>query len=294
MIVGIDVGGTKTHVLVTEGDEVLEDFAVPTSRWMHGTLAEGRGNAERLVDLLKHIPGAAEAALVVGAHGLDSDAQVAEFNREMSRVHRGMLSTVNDVELVGPAAGLEKSIQVIVGTGSKVVGRGADGELIDAGGYGYLIGDPGSAPAIAREAVRAVLAARDRGEEPDLLAEMLMTEMAAEDIPALSFAFGSQATLARWARVGPLVFNAADEGSAIAAEVIEASAAVLAQDVLHAVRRGAVGEVVVCAGGVVTNQPRFFSAFEAAVLALDLGLTVRLLRIPPVHGAIALGHRLGK
>lgn len=292
MIVGVDVGGTKTHVQIVDGAVVVDDFVVPTSSWVQGTLAEQDGNAGRLIDLFSHLPGASDAALVVGAHGLDSDAQVAAFDHQLGRVHRGPFSTVNDVELVGPAAGLDESIQVIVGTGSKVVGRGPHGELLDAGGYGYLIGDPASAPAIAREAVRAVLWARDRGEAPDLLAHMLMAEMGADDIPTLAFLFGEEATLARWASLGPLVFDAADGGSSIAADVIAEAAAVLAQDVLHVAGRGATGEVVVCAGGVITHQPRLFRAFEAAVVELGLGLKVTLLTAPPVQGAVALGRRL--
>lgn len=292
MIVGVDVGGTKTHVLAVDGAVVVDDFVVPTSSWVQGTLAEQDGNAARLLGLFLHLPGGSKAALVVGAHGLDSDAQVAAFDRQLERVHGGPFSTVNDVELVGPAAGLDESIQVIIGTGSKVVGRGPHGELLDAGGYGYLIGDPASAPALAREAVQAVLSARDRGEAPDLLARMLMAEMEAEDIPTLAFLFGEESTLARWASLGPLVFDAADGGSSIAAKVIDESAAVLAEDVRNVAARGARGDAVVCAGGVVTHQPRLFRAFEAAVVELGLGLTVTLLTAPPVQGAVELGRRL--
>lgn len=57
---------------------------------------------------------------------------------------------VNDFELVAPAAGFDEAIAVIVGTGSKVIGRTANRERVSAGGHRFLFNDPGSAPGLAR------------------------------------------------------------------------------------------------------------------------------------------------
>ena len=58
------------------------------------------------------------------------------------------------------------------------------------------------------------------------------------------------------------------------------------------IRRGALGDVVVCAGGVITGQPLLREALWRHVDALDLGLTMRTLDVPPVAGAVALARRL--
>jgi len=198
---------------------------------------------------------------------------------------------VNDVELVAPAAGLDEAIAVIVGTGSKIVGHTANRDLVSAGGHGFLFNDPGSAPGLAREAVKAVLDAHDDGDEPDVLGRNLMNHFAVTDIVGLSFAFSGDPRLSTWAALGPLIFTSADEGSVIAESVIDRAARQLARDVSRVHSRGAVGNVI-CAGGVITNQPRLYQALTRHIDNLDLGLSVDLLTVAPVAGAIALARKL--
>jgi len=53
------------------------------------------------------------------------------------------------------------------------VGRDTEGAAVYVGGWGWCFGDEGSAAGLVREAAKASLAARDRGERPDLLAALL-------------------------------------------------------------------------------------------------------------------------
>lgn len=292
MIVGIDVGGTKTHVRVEHAGSVVLDSAVPTSAWQHGGLLDDDENSTRLLALLAAIDGTDEAPLVVGAHGLDNDQQVEQLRRLLSERHHGPVGAVNDVELLAPAAGLAHAIAVVVGTGSKVVGHSVLGETVSAGGYGFLLNDPGSAAALARDAVRAVIGACDEGHAPDGLGHLLMTHFGVQDEVALCYAFTADATLTAWAALAPLVFTAADGGSELAIGVVDAAATELAKGVGQVHARGAVGTDVVCAGGVVVNQPRLFRALVRDIDALGLGLSVHLIDVPPVLGAVALAQCL--
>jgi glucosamine kinase len=292
LIVGIDIGGTKTHLRVEDTGRVVLDTSVPTSDWQRGGLLDDDANASRLLSILSDVPGAAAAPLVVGAHGLDSAWQTLAFSQLMAARHRGPVRAVNDVELLGPAAGFDDAIAVVVGTGSKVVGHTAAGELVSAGGYGFLLSDPGSAAALAREAVRAVLDARDRGEFPDALGRSFMEHFGVGDEVALSYAFCSNVRLTAWGAMAPLVFTAADSGSVLAVGVIDAAAKELASEVGQVHTRGAVGADVVCAGGVIANQPRLYRALERHIDDLGLGLAVHLLQVAPVMGAIALARRI--
>ncbi len=210
----------------------------------------------------------------------------------MTARHAGLVLAVNDVELVAPAAGLDQAIAVIVGTGSKVVGHDAAGATVSAGGHGFLLSDPGSAASLARDGVKALLDAYDLGETPDVLAREFMNYFEVSDIIELSYAFAADARLATWAPLAPLVFSAADAGSELAASVIEASAKELARDVARVHSRGAVGSDVICAGGVITNQPRLYRALVRHIDDLQLGLTVGLLTVAPVVGAVALARKL--
>lgn len=292
MIVGIDVGGTKTHVRVEDGGVVVLDTAVPTSAWQHGGLLDDDENTTRLLDLLAGIDGAHEAPLVVGAHGLDSDRQATQFRRLLVERHGGPVQAVNDVELLAPAAGFDDAIAVVVGTGSKVVAHTAFGEGLSAGGYGFLLNDPGSAAALARDAVRAIVEARDAGDPPDELGRLLMAHFGVTDEVALCYAFTADATLTAWAVIAPLVFTAADRGSALAVGVVDSAAKELAKGVGQVHARGAVGTDVVCAGGVIVNQPRLFEALVRDIGDLGLGLSVHLIDVAPVLGAVALAQHL--
>lgn len=294
MIVGIDLGGTKTRVIAEEDGTSLLDVAVPTRSWQSGTLLEDEKNPQRLLSLLDGLAGSRTAAIAIGARDLDNDRQLREFNTRVSQEHGGPVLAVNDVELLAPAAGLENAIAVIVGTGSKVVGHDAAGAVISAGGHGYLLDDEGSAPWLARAAMGRVLDAHDQGRAPDALALRFMEHFGVDDVVDAGCAFATTVGLNSWARLCPLVFEAADAGSQLAVDVIADAARFLADDVALVHRRGALGTDVLCAGGVVTHQPRLFQALAQDVDDLALGLAVRLLTVPPVLGALALARKLAQ
>jgi len=292
LFVGIDIGGTKTHVLVEEDNHVILDRVLPTSAWQCGGLLDDDENVTRLLATIADVAGAASAPLVIGAHGLDSEWQTLEFQLSLTSRHLGPVRAVNDVELLGPAGGFDDAIAVIVGTGSKVVAHTSEGASLSAGGYGFLLSDPGSAAMLARQAVRAVLNARDAGLQPGALAHGLMNHFGVDDEIALSYAFTANARLTSWGALAPIVFAAADDGSTLAAKVVDDAAKELAFGVGQVCERGAVGADVVCAGGVISNQPRFYRALARQIDDLGLGLTAHLLTVAPVTGALALARRM--
>jgi glucosamine kinase len=292
VIVGIDLGGTKTRIVAESGGSTVLDLTVPTGQWQHGFLLDEDENTDRLLALFADLEGSSAATLAVGAHGLDSDLQTTEFRARLVARHAGQVLAVNDVELVAPAAGLQQAIAVIVGTGSKTVGHDSSGALVSAGGHGFILNDPGSAASLARDALRAVLDAHDDGDDPDVLGRDLMNHFGVADVVDLSYAFSTDPRLSAWAALGPQVFASADAGSLIAASVIDESARLLARDVGRVHARGALGDTVICAGGVITNQPRLYRALTRHIDNLDLGLDVKLLTVAPVLGAVALARNL--
>jgi glucosamine kinase len=293
VLVGVDVGGTKTHVLATDDEGTLLDRVVPTASWRRGGLLADDGNVPRLLTLFSALPGSADASLVVGAHGLDSERQVADFAAALRPARPGPSLGVNDVELLVPAAGFEAGLAMVVGTGSKVVGHDAVGRVVAAGGFGFLLSDWGSAPALAFAAARAVLDAHDAGAEPDELAHALMAQVGASDLLGVAEAFSYDVDIHAWAARAPLLFDAASAGSALADAVIAEAADRLALAVAHVLRRGALGADVVCAGGVITAQARMFDAVSAAVARRTPGVRTHLLDVPPARGALVLARALG-
>ena len=84
------------------------------------------------------------------------------------------IDVVGDMETALVAAFEDgPGVIVIAGTGSIAYGRDKQGRTLRAGGWGFAIGDEGSAHWIGREAVSAVLRASDRGGESPSLAAAL-------------------------------------------------------------------------------------------------------------------------
>lgn len=293
MLVGVDIGGTKTQVLVRDHGADVLDTVVPSETWQRGGLFGDPDNAARLVELFAHaVPDRAATPVAIGAHGCDFAEQCVAFERAVSSVWTGPVRVVNDAQLLGPAYGIDESIAMIVGTGSIVTGLSDGGTAISAGGHGWLLDDPGSAPGIAREAVRAVLRALDTARPRDGLAESLMAVYGVRHEVDLSHRFTDGPTIGGWGALAPTVFSAADEGSSLAAEVVDDAARQLVDNVAQVRRRGAVGTKIVAAGGVITNQPRLLDAVRRYAAADDPDLEVALLDVPPVRGAVELAARM--
>ena len=292
--IGVDVGGTKTHLRIERGSQRLADKVIPTaSWWLPGSPIEAPGNAAALVDACGDTTA---SALVVGAHGIDSVRAADAMAAELRRLVDGSVQVLNDAALVGPAAGyLGQVITVISGTGSIVLARDARGEEVRLGGHGYLLGDEGAAPALVRDLARELLRALDRGQHDPIALQALMDATglpaSAEPEEDLAAALHQRSSITDWGRLAPAVFAAADAGSPLACAVIERHAAELVALVELLLARGAEPEAVVLAGGVVTAQPRMADALRAGITAGHPRLPVVLLTRPPVEGAVLLARQ---
>ncbi|CAL4861101.1 BadF/BadG/BcrA/BcrD ATPase family protein [Microbacterium sp. MM2322] len=289
-IVGVDVGGTKTHLrAIVDGDIV--DRVVPSDLWRAGAIFDDVQNFDRLAQLVTDTVGTSPAVTVVGAHGIDSTRQRHQATALLDERMPGVVAVVNDAVLLAPAMRLEAAVCVIAGTGSAVVGFDVDGEPVTADGYGWLIADDASAPGISRRAAVALLRAVDRqgaAAMTDPLAARFLTAFDALDHVDLALRFQADASEASWGGFAPEVFAAAAAGSTIAHEVVAASALHLA-DAVRAVRgRGARGTDVIAAGGVITAQPLLADLLRAELRERDGALRFHVLDEPPVAGALAL------
>ncbi|MGB4136790.1 MAG: BadF/BadG/BcrA/BcrD ATPase family protein, partial [Microbacterium sp.] len=263
------------------------------SSW-RGELGDPVADAEGLRGLLldRLGPTALGAPLAVGAHGCENTEQCLALERELRRRGDGPVLVVNDAELMAPAAGLPGAIGMVAGTGSIATARTRDGEMLSAGGWGWLLGDEGSAPALVREAVRAVLARADRDGGDDVLGSLLMAAFDARDGAELALAATQTASPEDWGRHAPLVFDAADAGSTLAVAVVEEAGSALALLADALLVRGIEAVDVVAGGSVIERQPRLQEALRSALAQRRPGIRLTILSAPPVRGAIALARTI--
>jgi N-acetylglucosamine kinase-like BadF-type ATPase len=265
------------------------DVTEPSLEWDAEPEPEAaRWIAERV---RRHTPAAARiVALAFGAQGINRTETGKTLERELAALGYNT-TAVNDASLIVAAAGFTTGIGVIAGTGAIAVGADAEGRFMASGGWGWIIGDEGSAAGLVREATRSALRANDEGRPDDGLLGHLIAAFGVADAERLTRRVNDDPTVDNWAPHAPAIFTAADAGSALARAVITDGGEALAALVDQLLARGAAGRDVVVAGSVIVNQPRLREAFTAALTARHPQLKVHVLQDAPVEGAVQLARR---
>ena len=291
-VVGIDVGGTKTHLRALAGRERVADRVSGSAGWRPHEPGAAAGRLAALVrDALP--ADTPPSAVAVGGHACETPRQCEAIRAELQERLGVPALVVGDAELLVPAAGLDKGVGLVAGTGSVAVGRLPDGGAVQVGGWGAVLGDEGGAAGLVREAARAVWAAYDRGEERDALATGLVAAFGVAEVPALGAALEAATDVsADWGRHSPVVFGAAEAGSPLARAVIADGGRALASLVVRLAGRGVAVDEVVVAGGTVLAQPALYEAFTSALAESLPSARPQRLRVPPVEGAVTLARSL--
>ncbi|MFD3617605.1 N-acetylglucosamine kinase [Streptomyces sp. NPDC058676] len=292
LVVGIDVGGTKTHLRAFAGERSVADHVRPSSGWRpHDPVAAAAWLASLVAEALP--AGVRPSAVAVGGHACETPRQCAQIRTALQLHFDAPALVMGDAELLVPAAGLDRGVGLVAGTGSVAVGRLDDGSPVQVGGWGAVLGDEGGSAGLVREAVRAAWAAHDRGEEPDALAKSLVAAFGVAEVPALGAALESAEDVsAEWGRHAPVVFAAAEAGSPLARTVITEGGRALAALVGRLATRGVPVDDVVIAGSTVLAQPALYDAFVSSLAERVPGARTRPLGVAPVEGAVAMARSL--
>jgi glucosamine kinase len=301
---GIDGGGTKTTCAVGDERQVL---ATATTGGSNIVRVGERQARESLVQAVRQACAGAGIAPVqiertcVGGSGAARPEMSAAVRGILREVLAGTIEVVGDMEIALEAAvGDGPGVVVIAGTGSIAYGRNARGETARVGGWGFAIGDEGSAHWIGREAVRAVLRAAD---ELDGSAEARAAFERSAFVAGLMkrWGVGSLADLARagnaipppdFAALFPAVACVED---GLASQVLTSAGQELARQAEVVMRRLFAREAgrvpVAMTGGVFRHAPRVREVFYNELRARDARAEVIAEVVEPVEGALARARR---
>jgi N-acetylglucosamine kinase-like BadF-type ATPase len=187
-------------------------------------------------------------------------------------------------------------IVVIAGTGTITYGRNARGETADASGWGYLIGDEGSAFWIAKQALAAACRAYDQRGPATLLVKALTAAAGVDDLWELhALIYSGRISRAEIAALAVPVNEVASAGDAIARGILGQAGRELglAAGVVAGrlgMRRGMT--VVGTVGGVFQGSPVVRGAFRRQVRRWVPRAVLAPPRFAPVIGSILLALRL--
>ena len=257
VLIGADVGGTKTAVVVSVDGELVAREEGPGA-----AVRPGRAlvSAAVIADVARRALSAAGRirgdVLVVGAAGARRPAEQGELQSALRG--EGMADTVivtTDIAIALEGAfGEGPGIVVSAGTGSVAVGRDAAGVLHRMGGYGWQMGDEGSGYAIGRAALGAVSRAWDgRSPETQLTPRMLEATRSADFDTLVRWA--ASAGPAEVASLAPTVLEVASRGDVVAQGIADYAARELSQLALNLIPRleGAGRIPVVVTGGLLAS-----------------------------------------
>lgn len=294
---GVDGGSTKTLAVAAdeEGRVLGVGRAGPSNYHVVGL----DGAVENInASLGEASPGGVDVA-AVGLAGMDTEYDFQLFEREAApRIAARQVLVRHDAEiaLVGATAG-GPGIIVIAGTGSAAGGRNREGRYLRCGGWGYILGDEGSAYWLGRNALTAVLRASDGRGPETMLTGLVLGELGLsrpDEIVRRVYVEGM--TVKEIAGLAPLVVRAAEAGDGVARGLVEEAARLLAEHVWALAGRLGLGVEepvdVAPVGGVFRAGPTVLEPFKRYV-AERVKARIIEPRFPPAVGALLIAYMEG-
>ncbi|WP_323959043.1 ATPase [Arthrobacter sp. JZ12] len=279
-VIGVDIGGTKTHGIRWSGGAVVAEARTGSANVQN---VSGEEAASRLGELFA-VLGGGVARVVVGAGGVDTDDDADALRRLIAPHAPGAsIDIVHDTRLILAAGEALTGIALIAGTGSVAWGADGNGRQARAGGWGYLLGDEGSAYWVAREGVRATLRRFNRGQALGALGIAVLKATGLAHPEQLIALFHGGSSRQFWAGQAGVIFEAADAGDPDALAIVEQGAAHLVGLVKDVGTVLQLHGPVVVGGGLATHQATLRTMLHEGLA--DNGFTdVRFLRTDPVYG----------
>jgi len=294
IVVGIDAGASKTRA-----------FAVDRAGTVVGRGAGGGGNLLTSPDpqgaiaaaLAEALGGRAADAVVLSCAGGDREAERTRGHEILVRLAppgARLLVTHDAIAALYAGNPTGCGVVLIAGTGSIAYGRNEEGEEDRAGGWGYLIGDEGSAVWCGLEALRAISHAVDGRGAPTRMTAILFQQLGvgqfSDVLPQL---YGRPHPAPAISAATRALASASAEGDAIANAILQRGANALARAatvVAHGLAL-ATGPVYL-AGGAFENLSLLQRLVQLDLLSLLPQATVEPVREEPAMGAARLAAAL--
>jgi glucosamine kinase len=294
ILIGADVGGSKTAVGVSDGETMLARAEGPGAAVRPG---RALASATVIADVVRRALAGADRlrgdVLYVGAAGAGREPERDELQKALRTENLAATVVVStDIDIALAAAfGDGPGIVVSAGTGSVAVGRGRTEKRHRIGGYGWQMGDEGSGYAIGRAALGAVSRAADGRSPRTALSERVLAVTRSEDFDAL-VRWAAAASPAEVAALAPHVLDVAAHGDILAQGIADYAARELTQLVICLLPKMDVEPpvgVAITGGLLATDGPLRRSVL--ARLKEEPGLAPLETPVDAVAGAVRLAAR---
>lgn len=301
LVVGVDGGGTKTHVIVAD------DRGAELSSVTGSASAVAPNDAERSAEVIERLVREAleacemgeetPSAMCVGVAGVGRDAEFTAFFQAMSAhsLSEELEVLPDAVVALEDAFADESGILLIAGTGSVSYGRGPTGRLARCGGWGPTAGDEGSGAWIGKRALSVVTASSDGREPETALLGAILTHLQLAS-PDELVPWAAAASPALLAQLATPVMTVAAGGDLRANSLCTMAAEELVLHVRTLARQLFVDEratvPVAVAGGLMKRGSYLRKLVELRLKSAVPGVVMHHEDVIPARGAIRIALRM--
>lgn len=191
LIIAIDAGGTKTDCVIgtTEGEILAKLVSGPANYQLVG--------ADGVVQVIRELLHAVDGywphekhgfeVMWIGIAGVDRPGEREQVGTALRNVGTAKKVVVDNDAIIALAGGTmgKPGIVVIAGTGSIAFGVNEEGKRARSGGWGYVLGDEGSAYYIGLKALNSVTRAEDGRGQPTLLSQAIFDHFSIDSVDGL-------------------------------------------------------------------------------------------------------------
>lgn len=287
--IGIDGGGTYTRVSVlSEKGERVCFFEGDTINFNSVGFDIARKNLEEIFDdIAEHTDLDRVARVFIGCSALDRRSSIETTNKLMGRYSHLKTEMDSDlyVALFGHSLG-KAGVMLVSGTGSMGIAADEKGNVFVCGGWGYAIGDEGSAYSIAADGLRAASKMADGREEKTGLYSAMMDFYDIDD-PYLLAEKIYQPIFSRnkIAKFATVVSRCAEEGDLVALSILDKAAEELARLAEVLIEKADRPSTLAVYGGVLQHNKYVFSRLSDILKGKYPNVTLTYPRLSPDIGA---------
>ena len=268
-MIGVDGGGTKSEfALFTSSGRVIKTFKLP------GTNASTIGVAEAVKILCKGIELCLEAQPEISAVFIGNAGNKLQDIKSILAEKYPSINFAIDSDAVNAFCCAEGDAALICGTGSIMLRREGDG-FRTIGGWGYMLGDPGSGFNFGREALRLGAGYEDGIHSDPMFYSLIKEKTGCDSVIRLD-----RKVPASIATLASVIFDAMAAGDELAEQVIHNEMKQLAAIVSATLPDG--GRVVAVGGMMEHYRDALMPVLRQYV---DERIEFVFPKLPPIYGA---------
>lgn len=294
--IGMDGGGTRTRMVVIIGEK--EYFRCETGGINYNSFSKEEIQKYMSDGLSKiaeqgYLPDDC-IGIGIGAAGI-SHPYASQFLKECVKKSGFFCPTVvagdQDAALLG-GIGQAPGILLIAGTGSICISQDGQGHHYRAGGFGHIIDDAGSAYAVGRDILSAIVRAQDGRSQKTTLKEVVFKKLGVTDIGGLiAWIYDKNRTKREIAALAESLTPERIATDAAAAEIADRAAAelvLLIKAVLRPISAGKESLPLLLEGGLILHNERIRESFFSLLLAEEIPVYLEEKKNDAAFGAAFL------